>query len=44
MRVLPSLAEPDLTHLILTRKEREELRKALKGTRGIARELRRLLK
>ena len=44
MRVLPSLAEPDLVHLILTRKEREELRRALKGTRGIARELRRLLK
>lgn len=44
MRVLPSLAEPDVIHLLLTRKECDELRKALKGTRGIARELRRLLK
>ena len=44
MRVLASLAEPDLVHVLLTRKEREQLRKALKGTRGIALELRRLLK
>lgn len=44
MRVLPSLGEPDLYYLLLTRKERQELRKALKGTRGIALELRRLLK
>ena len=44
MRVLPSLAEPDLIHLLLTRKEREELRKALKGSKGIAADLRRLLK
>lgn len=44
MRILPSLAEPDIIHLILTKKEKDELRKALKGTRGIARELRRLLK
>ena len=44
MRILPSLAEPDLTYVVLTQKEKEELRKALKGTRGIARELRRLLK
>lgn len=44
MRALPSLAESEVVHLLLTRKECEELRKALKGTRGIARELRRLLK
>lgn len=44
MRVLPSLAEPDLTHLILSARDRKELRKALKGTKGIAAELRRLLK
>lgn len=44
MRLLPSLAEPDLTHLILTKREAEDLRKALKGSKGIAAELRRLLK
>ena len=44
MRLLPSLAEPDLVHVLLTRKEREELRKDLKGAKGAAKELRRLLK
>lgn len=44
MRVLPSSAEPDLVHVLLTQREREELRKALKGCKGVALELRRLLK
>lgn len=44
MRVLPSLADPDLVHLLLTRKERKELRKALKGATGIEAELRKVLK
>lgn len=44
MRLLPSLAEPDLTHLLLSKSERKALRKALRGSKGIARELRRLLK
>ena len=41
---MPSLAEPDLTHVLLSSKERAELRKALKGAKGIAAELRRMLK
>lgn len=44
MRVLPSSAEPDLVHVLLTQKEREDLRKELKGAKGTAQELRRLLK
>lgn len=44
MRVLPSLAEPDLIHLLLTKAERRELRKALRGRKGVLAELRRLLK
>lgn len=43
MRLLPSLAEPDLTHLLLSASERKALRK-VKGTKGIAAELRRMLK
>lgn len=44
MRVLPSAAEPGLTHVLISTKERKELRKELKGAKGLAAELRRLLK
>lgn len=44
MRVLPSRAEPELVHVLLTQAERKALRKALRGAKGAAAELRRLLK
>lgn len=44
MRVVRSNGEPDLSYVTLSDAERDSLRKALKGAKGIARELRRLLK
>ena len=44
MRVLPSLAEPAITYVVLTAAERKALRRALRGTKGIASDLRKALK